>query len=54
MASKSVDPRLVDRYLRVVLPKEVARALHVAPGDHVAFVMDGSRVEVRKVKMSLE
>lgn len=54
MASKKLDPRLVDRYLRIVLPKDVAEALKVGPGDHIAFVVDGSRIEVRKVKMSLE
>ncbi|MHB8634133.1 MAG: AbrB/MazE/SpoVT family DNA-binding domain-containing protein [Thermoplasmatota archaeon] len=54
MASKRLDPRLVDRYLRVVLPKEVVAALKVGPGDHVAFVVEGNRVEVRKVRMSLE
>ena len=53
-AAKKLNPRLVDRYLRVVLPKEVATVLKVAEGDHVAFVVEGTRVEVRKVRMSLD
>ena len=54
MSSKIVDPRLVDKYLRVVLPKDVAKVLRVGPGDHVAFVVEGDRIEVRRVKISLD
>lgn len=47
-------PRLVDSHMRVVLTPEVAKALRVRPGDHVAFVLEGDEVRVRKVRLALE
>jgi bifunctional DNA-binding transcriptional regulator/antitoxin component of YhaV-PrlF toxin-antitoxin module len=40
--------------MRVVLPKNVADALRVKQGDHVAFVVVGEEVRLRKVKLALE
>jgi bifunctional DNA-binding transcriptional regulator/antitoxin component of YhaV-PrlF toxin-antitoxin module len=40
--------------MRVVLPKNAADALHVKQGDHVAFVVEGHEVKIRKVKLSLD
>jgi AbrB family looped-hinge helix DNA binding protein len=40
--------------MRVVLPKNVADALGVKQGDHVAFVVGGGEVRLRKVKLALE
>ncbi|MCA1812060.1 MAG: AbrB/MazE/SpoVT family DNA-binding domain-containing protein [Halobacteriales archaeon] len=49
-----INPRLVDQHMRVVLPKNVAAALHVRQGDHVAFQVDGDEVRLRKVRLGLE
>jgi bifunctional DNA-binding transcriptional regulator/antitoxin component of YhaV-PrlF toxin-antitoxin module len=51
---EGINPRLVDQHMRVVLPKNVADALHVRHGDHVAFVVEGHEVKLRKVKLSLD
>jgi bifunctional DNA-binding transcriptional regulator/antitoxin component of YhaV-PrlF toxin-antitoxin module len=51
---EGINPRLVDQHMRVVLPKNVADALHVKQGDHVAFVIEGYEVKLRKVKLSLD
>jgi bifunctional DNA-binding transcriptional regulator/antitoxin component of YhaV-PrlF toxin-antitoxin module len=53
-AEKGIDPRLIDGSWRVVLPKEAIAALKVKQGDHVAFVVTEGRVEIRKVKLSLD
>jgi bifunctional DNA-binding transcriptional regulator/antitoxin component of YhaV-PrlF toxin-antitoxin module len=53
-AESDIDPRLVDQHMRVVLPKAVVQALKLKRGDHVAFVLTGAKVEVRKVKLSLD
>jgi bifunctional DNA-binding transcriptional regulator/antitoxin component of YhaV-PrlF toxin-antitoxin module len=49
-----INPRLVDQHMRVVLPKNVADALHVKHGDHVAFVIEGHEVRIKRVRLSLE
>jgi AbrB family looped-hinge helix DNA binding protein len=50
-----IDPRLIDQHSRVVLPQEVKDALNAGPGDRVHFlVLPGGKVEVRKVRLSLE
>lgn len=51
---QGINPRLVDQHMRVVLPKNVADALNVKQGDHVAFVVAGDEVKLRKVKLSLD
>lgn len=51
---QGINPRLVDQHMRVVLPKNVVDALHLRQGDHVAFVVDGHEVTLRKVKLSLD
>lgn len=48
-----LQPRLVDQHKRVVLPKEVLEALSLDSGDHVAFAIDGKRVEIRKVNWTV-
>lgn len=48
-----IDPRLVDQHMRVVLPKAVQQALKLRRSDHVAFVVTGPRVEIRKVHLTL-
>ena len=53
-SAQGINPRLVDQHMRVVLPKNVADALHVRQGDPVAFVVEGHEVKLRKVKMSLD
>lgn len=50
----SINPRLVDQHMRVVLPKSVADALNVEAGGYVVFLVDGSEVRLRKVKLALE
>jgi AbrB family looped-hinge helix DNA binding protein len=52
--TEGINPRLVDQHMRVVLPKNVADALHIKQGDHVAFVIVGSEVKLRKVKLTLD
>lgn len=51
---QGINPRLVDQHNRVVLPKSVTDALHLKHGDHVAFVVVGGEVRLRKVKLALE
>jgi AbrB family looped-hinge helix DNA binding protein len=40
--------------MRVVIPKNVADALHVKQGDHVAFIVSGETVQMRKVRLTLD
>lgn len=51
---QGINPRLVDQHMRVVLPRNVADILHVKQGDHVAFVVVGDEVRLRKVKLALD
>jgi AbrB family looped-hinge helix DNA binding protein len=39
----------VSRKFQITLPAAVRRALRVRPGDRLEFLMEGGRVEVRKV-----
>lgn len=49
-----INPRLVDQHMRVVIPKDAADALRIKPGDHLAFVVEGREVRVRRIKMVLD
>jgi len=49
-----ITPRLIDRHMRVVLTREAYEALGVRQGDHVAFVVCGGEVTLRKVRLALE
>lgn len=46
--------RAIDRQGRLSLPAQVLKALSAAPGDLVAFEVDGKAVRIRKVKISVE
>lgn len=48
-----LQPRLVDQHKRVVLPKEVLDILDLESGDHVAFAIEGKRVEILKVNWTV-
>ena len=50
----SIDARWIDQHNRVVLPKSVTDALHVGHGDHVAFLVEGHEVKLKRVRMELE
>jgi len=52
--SAPINPRLIDQHMRVVIPKEAVDALRIKQGDHVAFVVEGREVRVRKIKMVLD
>ncbi|HEX2065866.1 MAG TPA: AbrB/MazE/SpoVT family DNA-binding domain-containing protein [Candidatus Thermoplasmatota archaeon] len=48
MRGGDINPRLVDKHMRVVLPKDVTAALHLRQGDHVHFDVRHGDVVVRK------
>ena len=49
-----INPRLVDQHMRVVLPKNIADALRIKRGDHVAFIVEEDSIKIRKVVLNLD
>jgi hypothetical protein len=50
----STKPYLVDAKRRVGISAEAAEALNVAPGDFVAYEVDGKTVKLRKATFRVE
>ncbi|MCA1811983.1 MAG: AbrB/MazE/SpoVT family DNA-binding domain-containing protein [Halobacteriales archaeon] len=50
----AINPRLVDRHFRVVLPKEVVDFLGLERGSHVAFTVSDGEVRMQRVRLTLE